>query len=219
MSDGSRVRDSLKKGKIIKNKNIRNTCTRSAAQAATPKKKKRKERKRKYSGPRSGSIHILVLAQMRNIGYHCARIHCYLFPHTIVHGSHGGSQAKHARVLFAEERKRDGHPELEVPLASAHLRVGPVRLHDDPHVRVKHLRLRQLPLGEGGTLKARREHGQRVALGGETAFIRMRRALDLDRVNRRQPDGHFVVRQNQDAGPCVQGAGPKSALARDNSSE
>jgi hypothetical protein len=65
--------------------------------------------------------------------------------------------------------------------------------------------LRQLSLGEGGPLEARRKHGQRIALGGEASFIRVRRALDLDRVNRRQPGGHFVVRQDEDAGPGVQG--------------
>lgn len=122
---------------------------------------------------------------MRDIGHYGARIHRHFFPHAIVHGRHGGSQAKHARVLLAKERNRDRHPELDVPLTFAHLRVGPVRLHDDPHVRVEHLRLRQLLLREGGSLESRRKHGQRVALGREATFVRVRRALDLDRVNRR----------------------------------
>src|SRR6267154_3909178 len=81
------------------------------------------KRKKKSSGPHSGSIHVLVLAQMRDIGHHGARIHCYLFPHAVIHGSYGGSQAKHARVLLAEEREWDRHPELDVPLVFAHLRV------------------------------------------------------------------------------------------------
>jgi hypothetical protein len=163
MSDGSRVRDSLEKSGI----------------------RQKKFKERKVSGPRSGSIHILVLAQMRDIGHDSARIDSYLFPHTIVHGSDGRSQAKHACVLLAKERNRDRHPELDVPLAFAHLRVRPVRLHDDPHVRVEHLCLCQLLLGEGGSLESRRKHGQRIALSGEATFIRVRRALDLDRVNRR----------------------------------
>ena len=71
------------------------------------------------------------------------------------------------------------------------------------------------PLGEGGPLEARRKHGQRVALGGEATFIRVRRALDLDRVNRRQLGGHLVVRQDEDAGPRVQGAAQSQLLARD----
>lgn len=169
MNDGSssRVRDSLRRSEKY------------------AKKRERNEKERKYSGPRSGSVHILVFAQMRDIRYHSARIHRYLFPHAIVHGSDGGPQAKHARVLLAEERKRDRHPELDVPLALAYLRVGPFRLHDDPHVRVKHQRLCHLLLGEGSALEARRKHGQRVALGGEATFIRVRRALDLDSVNRR----------------------------------
>src|SRR6266566_9996307 len=140
------------------------------------------KKKKKNSGSCSSSIHILVLAQMRYIGYHGARIDRYLFPHAVIHGSYGGSQAKHARVLLAEERERDRHPELDVPLVFAHLSIGPVCLHDDPHLRVKHLCLRQLLLGEGSTLEARRKHRQRVALGGEATFIRVRRALDLDRV-------------------------------------
>jgi hypothetical protein len=85
--------------------------------------RKGKKKESKNSGPRSGSIHILVLAQVRNVGYHGARIYRYLFPHAVIHGSYGGSQSKHARVLLAEERERDRHPELDVPLVFAHLRV------------------------------------------------------------------------------------------------
>ena len=152
---------------------------------------------------------------MRNIGHHGARIHRHLFPHAIVHGSHGGSQAEHARVLLAEKGERDGHPELDVPLVLAHLRVRPALLHDDPHVRVEHLRLGQLLLGEGRALKARRKYGQRVAFGGEASLVRVRRALDRHRVNRRRPGGHFVVRQDQNARPCVQGAARNQLLKRD----
>ena len=131
---------------------------------------------------------------MRNIGYHGARIHRHLFPHAVVHGTHGSPQAKHARLLLPEQRHGHGHPELDVPLVLAHLRVRPVLLHDDPARRVKHLQRlrlrlhRQLLLRERGAQEARREHRQRVALGGEAAFVRVRRALDLDRVNRREPD-------------------------------
>ena len=140
---------------------------------------------------------------MRNIGYHGARIHRHLFPHAVVHGTHGSPQAKHARLLLPEQRHGHGHPELDVPLVLAHPRVRPVRLHDDPARRVKHLQRlrRQLLLRERGALEARREHRQRIALGGEAAFVRVRRALDLDRVNRREHGRRFVVRQDEDARP------------------
>jgi hypothetical protein len=152
---------------------------------------KQKER-RKNLGPRSGTDHIPVLAQMRDIGYHGARIHRHLFPHAVIHGTHGSPQAKHARLLLPEQRQGDGHPELDVPLVLAHLRIRPVRLHDDPKRWVEHLlrlRLRrQLLLRERGSLEARREYWQRVAFGGEATFVCVRRALDLDRVNRREPN-------------------------------
>ncbi len=155
---------------------------------------------------------------MRDVGYDRARKYRHLFPHAVVHGTDGSIQAKHPRFLLAEERDRDGHPELDVPLVLAHLRVRPVLLRDDPERRVEHLLcLRELLLRKRRALEARRKHRQRVRLGREATFIRMCRALDFDRVNRREPDRRFIVRQDEDTGPCEQGAARNQLSARPTS--
>jgi hypothetical protein len=162
--------------------------------------------RKKRLAPGSGAIHIFVLAQMRDVGYDGARIHGHLFPHAIVHNTDRRLQAKHTRLPLTKERDGDGHPELDVPLVLADFRVRPIFLHDDPERWVKHfIRLRKL-LWEAGALEAGRKHWNRVCLGREAALICMRRALDFDRLNRWKVDRCPVVRQNQDARPCVQGA-------------
>ena len=103
---------------------------------------------------------------MRDVGYDGARKHRHLFPHAVIHGTDGCLQSKHPRVLLAEERDRDGHPEFDVPLVFAHLGVRPVLLGDDPQRRVKRLlRLSELLLRKGRALEPCRKHRQRVGLG------------------------------------------------------
>jgi len=137
------------------------------------------------AGPPSGTIHIFVFPQMRYVGYDGAGIHRHLFPHAVINGTDRRLQPKHPRVLLAKERDGYRHPELDVPLIFPHLRVRPVLLHDDTERRVKHLLcLRELLLGEPRALEPRRKHWQRVGLGREAALVRVRRALNLDRVDR-----------------------------------
>ena len=89
--------------------------------------------------PRSSAIHILVLAEMRDISDHCARLQRHLLPHAIIYDADRGPQTKHPRVLLAEEGDGYGHPELDVPLVLANLRVCPVILHDNSERGIEHL--------------------------------------------------------------------------------